>query len=230
MAHDSQSSGRLAIALATDRDREDIHRICHEIYSRELRQQGEDPHELLSDPLDALNACIVASRDGEITGFVGITPPGQRYSIEEHLSLADLPFPIDDGLYEVRWLAVVEPYRGRGIATLLMYAALRWVEDHGGRRIIAIGRSEVEGVYLKAGLQPLVRRVRAGAVTFELMTATVEALRLRADCRIQLLARLVRSADWRLDIPPYGRDPGPRPARAQPPGAVAGTRAASSAP
>ncbi|MCP3958611.1 MAG: GNAT family N-acetyltransferase [bacterium] len=204
MAHDVQSSGRLVIALATDRDHHTIYRLRHEIYARELGQHEENPDGVLSDPLDAFSTYIVASRDGEVVGFISVTPPGerkQRYSIEDHLSLTDLPFPADDGLYEFRLLTVVEPYRGRGIASLLMYAALRWVEGRGGRRVVAVGRPEVEGIYLKAGLQPLVRRVRAGVVTFELLTATVEALHLRADSQVRLLARLARSAEWRLDVP-----------------------------
>ncbi len=221
MTRDSQSSGRLVIALATDRDRESIYRLRPELYARELGQHEEDPAGALSDPLDAFNTYIVASRDGEIAGFISITPPGGRYSIEEHIPLADLPFPIDDGLYEVRLLTVAEPHRGRGIAPLLMYAALRWVEGQGGRRMVAIGRPEVEGIYLKAGLQPLVRRVRAGVVTFELLTATVEALHLRADRQVRLLAPLARSAEWRLDVLPFGDDPGPRSARPHPPGVVA---------
>ncbi len=210
MTQDQQSFGRLRIALATDRDREIIYRHRHDIYARELGQHEQNPAGRLRDPLDAFNTYIVAAMDGEIAGFISITPPARRhpgevqaahYSIEKYLSLDELPFPIDDGLYEVRLLTVVQPHRGRGIAPLLMYAALRWIEAHGGRRIVAIGRLEVEDIYLKAGLQPLVRRVRSGAVTFELMTATVEALRLRADRQGRMLARLARSAEWDLDIP-----------------------------
>ncbi len=213
MTHESQSCERLTIALATDRDRESIYRHRHEIYARELGQDEENPDGVLQDPIDGFNTYIVASCDGEIAGFVSVTPPrtrpaeGHRYSIEKYLSLADLPFPADDGLYEVRLLTVLQPHRGSVIAPLLMYAALRWIEAHGGRRIMAIGGLEVEGIYLRAGLQPLVRRIRSGAVTFELMTATVEALRFRAERQEGLLAKLVRSAEWVLDIPFFPPSP-----------------------
>ncbi len=223
MVHVAQSSGRLVISLATDRDRQIIYRLRHEIYARELGQQEENPDGVLTDPFDAFNTYVVASLDGEIAGFISVTPPGgptRRYSIEDHLPLADLPFPVDDGLYEYRWLTVVEPYRERGIASLMMYAALRWIEGRGGRRVVAVGRPEIEGIYLKAGLQPFVRRVRAGAVTLELLTATVEALRLRAD-RQAHLTRLIGSAEWRLDSPSLSGSPGPRPAQGRSPDAAA---------
>ncbi len=193
------AAGRLKIALATERDRETLYRLRHEVYARELAQHQETPEGMLQDPLDAFNIYITASVDGEIAGFISITPPGQQYFMEQYVSLSDLPFPIDDGLYEVRLLTVAEPYRGRAIAPMLMYAALRWIEAHGGRRIVAIGRQEVMGTYLKAGLQPVVRRIRSGAVTFELLTGTVEALRSRLDHQDRLLARFARSAEWDLE-------------------------------
>ena len=58
-----------------------------------------------------------------------------------------------------------------------MYAALRWVEAHGGPRIAAIGQREVLDVYRRLGLTPLGREVACGAVRFERMAATPEELR-----------------------------------------------------
>ncbi len=195
------SDGRLEIALATERDRQTIYRLRHQVYARELAQHEENPQGSLSDSLDAFNSFITASLDGEIAGFISVTPPGHHYSVEKYLPLADLPFAVDDGLFEVRLLTVVEPHRGRPIAPLLMYAALRFIESRGGRRIVAIGRKEVMSLYFSAGLEVLDRRIRSGAVTFELMTAEVDALRRDLDGRQRLLDRLACSADWRLGVP-----------------------------
>ncbi len=195
------SNGRLRIGLASEHDRPAIYRLRHQVYARELAQHEENPQGLLTDPLDAFNTYITATSNDEIAGFISVTPPGHQYSVEKYLPLSDLPFEVDDGLYEVRLLTVVEPHRGRPIAMLLMYAALRWIEAHGGRRIVAIGRKEVMSLYFNAGLQILDRRIRSGAVTFELMTAEVEAMRRDLDRRQRLVDRLAGSADWRLDVP-----------------------------
>ena len=94
----------------------------------------------LSDPLDEFNVYIVATQGGRIAGFVSITPPGYgRYSIDKYLSRDKLPFSCDEGLFEVRILTVAEAYRGTPAGALLMYAALRWIESHGGQRVVAIG-------------------------------------------------------------------------------------------
>ncbi len=192
---------RLKIALATESDRKAIYRLRHEVYAREIAQHEENSEGLLTDPLDAFNTYITAMSNGEIAGFISVTPPGHQYSVEKYLPLSELPFKVDDGLYEVRLLTVLEPYRGRPIAPLLMYAALRLIEAHGGRRIVAIGRKQVMSLYFSSGLQVLDRRIRSGAVTFELMTTEVQALRRNLDGRQRLLDRLARSADWRLDVP-----------------------------
>ncbi len=169
--------------------------------NRLLALHEENPDGLLQDPLDAFNLYIAAKLYGDIVGFISVTPPGRTYAVEKFIDRGDLPFPIDDGLYEIRLMTVVRAYRGRPIAPLLMVAALRWVEAQGGRRIVAIGHKEALSLYFRTGLVALERRIRKGVVTFELMTAEVEALRRDLDHRPRLLARLERGADWRLDVP-----------------------------
>ena len=39
---------------------------------------------------------------------------------------------------------------------LLMYAALRWIEERGGNRIVAIGRLEFLDLYLRLGFRDCV--------------------------------------------------------------------------
>ena len=87
-----------------------------------------------------------------------------------------MPVPFDDGLYELRILTVAQPYRGGLVAPALTYAALRWIEERGGRNIIAIGRVDLLDIYVKAGLSPSGKRARSGALTFELLTGVVSDL------------------------------------------------------
>lgn len=196
------STPRFRIARASASDREAIYRIRHEVYARELGQHATNDSGRLTDPVDAVNQYIVALIDGEVAGFVSLTPPGDHpYSIDKYFRREDLPFPVDAGLHEVRLLTVQGERRGRELALLLMYAAFRWVESRGGSRVAAIGRREVMGLYRRAGLEPCGRSVRSGLVDYELMQAPVAAFRERAEAHPELIDRLERKADWRLAFP-----------------------------
>jgi histidinol-phosphate/aromatic aminotransferase/cobyric acid decarboxylase-like protein len=199
------SGDRIRIGLATDHDRRTLYRLRHVVYAEELRQHRENPERRLSDALDAHNLYIVASVRDEIVGFISVTPPGHAYSIDKYLPRQELPFACDEGLYEVRLLTVLPAYRssvrGAELAGLLVYAALRLVESRGGRRVVAIGRLEVLKLYRKIGLQPLGRQFRAGAVTFELMSASLDELRGRLPYYAPLIQYVEPHVDWRLGIP-----------------------------
>lgn len=195
-------AGRLRIALASSGDLEAISRVRHRVYATELGQHAENGEGRLSDSLDGFNLTIVATIDGEVAGFVSLTPPGHgRYGIDKYLRRDQFPFPFDDRLYEVRLLTVVPARRGGPTAFLLMYAALRRVEAHGGARIVAIGRREVLGLYLEVGLERLGLPIRSGAVAFEAITATVDGLRCRLSRFAPLLERLEGGIDWQLGVP-----------------------------
>jgi histidinol-phosphate/aromatic aminotransferase/cobyric acid decarboxylase-like protein len=83
-----------------------------------------------------------------------------------------------------------------------MHAALRWVVAHGGRRIVALGRTEVLRLYLAAGLSTMGRSVRSGAVTFELMHGEVDDLVERSLREHgSTLRRLEQRLRWTLEMP-----------------------------
>ena len=198
----TDSSGRIKIAFASHLDRSAIYRIRHDVYASELSQHALNPARELSDPLDAFNLYITASVNKEIIGFISITPPcRQSYSIDKYVARDELPFPFDNGLYELRLLTVTKPNRGWGLVNLLMYAAFRWVETCCGTRVVAIGRREVLDLYLKVGLRPLGREIQSGAVKYELLSARVEEMREWLIRYIPLLNRLARHVDWRLEFP-----------------------------
>ncbi len=197
-----RETSRGTLGLATPRERETIARLRHEVYARELGQHAVNPAECLRDPLDEWNVLLVARIDGEIAGFISLTPPGKpAYSIDKYFKRDALPFAIDDQLFEVRLLTVVKPYRGRELATLLMYAALRWVEAHGGTRIVGIGRREVIELYTRVGLHPTGLSTQSGAVTYDLMIATVAELRAKATEMGELFERVAEHTDWQLPFP-----------------------------
>ena len=154
------------------------------------------------DPLDAFNVYLVAKVGGEFAGFISITPPtGSGYSIDKYFARESLPLTFDEQLYEIRLLTVLPAYRGGELATLLMYAAFRWIESHGGTRVAAIGREELLELYERCGLERTGMKARCGAVQFELLHATVATLRRRADELSELLGRIERGVDWQLHFP-----------------------------
>ncbi len=198
----SISGGRLRIAPATSEDRERIYRMRHETYARELGQHPANAEGRLQDALDAHNVYFVAIQNGEMAGFVSVTPPSApRYSVEKYFERATLPFPFDDRLYEIRLLTVVAPHRGTEVGFALMYAAFRWIEGHGGTRVVAIGRREVLSIYLKVGLESLGRTAQAGAVTYELLSQTVVGIRHYL-CRLdRMMSRVQAGTDWEVGVP-----------------------------
>src|SRR5262245_16186654 len=110
---------RLSVTVASAEDRVAIGRFRHDVFAAELAQHPRNTTGSLRDALDDFNTFLVARRGGEIAGFISITPPGHSYSVETRLARAELPFPCDDGLHEVRLLAVRERYRRGPLALLL---------------------------------------------------------------------------------------------------------------
>lgn len=193
---------RFELGLATAADRQAIYLLRHEIYAREIGQHAVNPQGLLTDTLDGANLYLVARCGDEIAGFISLTPPqGGRYSIDKYFARSELPFAADDGLFEVRLLTVRRSYRGTKLAALLMYGAFRWVEAHGGRRIVAIGRREVLSVYLKAGLEDCGKTVQSGAVHYHLLQATVRRLREGLDAGSWPVDAVKRDTRWTLPVP-----------------------------
>jgi histidinol-phosphate/aromatic aminotransferase/cobyric acid decarboxylase-like protein len=191
------------VAAAGVGDRAQIFRLRHDVYARELRQHAQNPAQLLRDELDERNVNIVARRGSELAGFVSITPPGGRYSLDKYLDRSTLPFPCDDGTFEIRLLTVASGHRARaaGIAPLLAYAAMRWVEAHGGTRVIAIGRQEILPFYIKMGLVTTDTTVTSGAVSYRLMHADIDRLRRHAESYHTLTTSLLRDVEWKLNFP-----------------------------
>jgi histidinol-phosphate/aromatic aminotransferase/cobyric acid decarboxylase-like protein len=193
---------RIAVRVATDADRRAIYGMRHDVYARELGQHHENADGRLRDGLDESNTYIVATVDDTIAGFISITSPRDGvYSLDKYLRRDEIPFALDAWTYEIRILTVLRAHRGSLVAPLLMYASLRWVEAHRGRRVIAIGRREVCGLYIKAGLVPFGPEFRSGAVAFLPMSAMTSSIRDRMTAFKAVLARMEQAADWRLLVP-----------------------------
>ena len=191
------------IAHANADDREQIHRMRHRVYATELGQHAENGEGRLEDALDAVNDYLVARRDGRVVGFISITPPNAHgYSVDKYLHPAELPVPRDAGLYELRLLTVDPAHRRTQVATLLMYAGFRWVSSLGASHVIVLGRTgSTVDLYGKLAFRGAGRCFPSGAVEYELMTASIEAIRARVAESSGLTTRLRENCRWALDIP-----------------------------
>lgn len=195
-------SDKLVVAEAGEGRRAEIFRFRHEVYASELGQHAENELGELRDGLDGKNVYLVVERGGELAGFVSVTPPSAgMYSVDKYFRRGELPFAVDGWTWEIRLLTVRREDRGSEVALLLMLAAFRWVESRGGRRVMAIGRKEVAGMYEKAGMRKCGMEVAAGEVRYELMTAEVGEIRGVVDGMELVVRRLEGGCDWRLDVP-----------------------------
>ncbi|WP_416982307.1 aminotransferase class I/II-fold pyridoxal phosphate-dependent enzyme [Streptomyces sp. T028] len=192
----------LQLRSATEEDLDWIHELRHRVYAQELCQHAPDPAGRLRDGLDGDNVYLVAARGAARIGFVSLTPPwAGRYGLDKYLTRAELPL-LDDDPFEVRILTVEPRWRATAAAPLLMWAALRWTAARGGRRVVAMGRTELLDLYRAVGLRPVGRTIHSGAVTFEVLTGGVtELTRLVTDRYGRALDRLRATVDWRLDMP-----------------------------
>ncbi|POX52791.1 histidinol-phosphate aminotransferase family protein [Streptomyces sp. Ru72] len=193
----------LQLRVATPEDLEWIHELRHRVYAQELGQHEPDPAGRLRDGLDGDNVYLVAARGAARIGFVSLTPPWLgRYALDKYLTRDELPLLTESDLFEVRILTVERRWRATAAAPLLMYAALRWIAARGGRRVVAMGRTELLTMYLAAGLSPVGRTVHSGALTFEVLTGHVtELTKVTAGRYRTLLERLRSTVDWQLDMP-----------------------------
>lgn len=187
--------------MADDRDRETIYRMRHEVYAAELGQHSPNAAGLLTDALDAFNHYIVIADGERIVGFVSITPPGgPSYSIDKYFKRTELPFAVDDRLYEIRLLTVPQSSRSRLLASALMYAAFRWIEARGGTHIAAIGRKEIRSIHLRVGLKPTGQDVQSGAVTYGLLHGTMAEIHAALPGVRPILDRVHAEMLWQIGV------------------------------
>ena len=195
------STRPLHVGVASASDRLEIYRLRHQVYAAELRQHAVNARGTLRDDLDEENIYLAVRDQNEVVGFVSLTPPDSPFqSVDKYFTAEQLAPYRDERTWEVRLLTVAPSRRFGTVAALLLWAALRWVESHGGQRIIAIGRVGLLEFYEKAGLLRRRLRARSGAVEYELLTASTDRLRRAASTHDATLERLSRQSQWRLPM------------------------------
>lgn len=192
---------RYQISISTKEQDDELAIHRHDIYAVELRQHETNRLERLGDSLDAYNINIVVCARGELAGFISLTPPNkQTFSIDKYFKRSDLPFTIDESVWETRLLTVFKKHRGSVIAGLLMYGALRWVESHGGKQIVIIGHRGISKMYKRLGFQSSGFSTQSGALTYDLLLGTVSQLRSKSKEQEKTLNKIFDQTDWQLPV------------------------------
>ncbi|MBD0350412.1 MAG: aminotransferase class I/II-fold pyridoxal phosphate-dependent enzyme [Flavisolibacter sp.] len=75
---------------------------------------------------------------------------------------------------------------------------MRWVQAHGGKWIVSIGRTDLLEMYRKAGLKPLGKQTKAGAITYALCVAFLPDLKKIVQKKIQVFKALKEKTNWKL--------------------------------
>lgn len=163
-------SPRFDTRLATASDREQIYRIRHAVYADELGQHAGNAEASLQDSLDAENEYIVVMEHATVVAFVAVTPPtASAFSIDKYFPRPDLPVRFHATLYELRLLTVRSGYRHSTALRTLIRATFDYLRTRGATEAIAIGRSELLGMYERLGFERLGLTTRSGRVVYELM-------------------------------------------------------------
>lgn len=189
----------ITLTVASEKDRQTIYKIRHAIYANELHQHSTNATNELSDDLDVSNHYVVAKIDNEVGGFISITSPAStKFSVDKYFQRSSIPYQFDHFLFEIRLLTVVQKNRNSPIAFSLMYAAFRWVQSHGGRNIVAICRTDLIDMYMKAGLTPTGSKASSGEVTYELSLASIDELQRKVLNNRGVYTALQKRVNWRL--------------------------------
>src|SRR5262245_2128215 len=107
---------RITVALANERDREEIYRHRHAVYALELGQHAPRDDGRLRDAIDDENEYIVARVGGGLAGFISVTPPDAgRYSLEKYLPREQWPIADLSRAFEIRLLTVLARRRRRAV-------------------------------------------------------------------------------------------------------------------
>ncbi len=191
------------LRLEREEDRPDIYRLRHEVFAREMQQYPVVAAGALFDEIDQYNHYLVVEREDRVIGFVSVTPPGHRYSFEKRFPRPDLPFSVDEGLFETRLIAIDREQRLPGLAHALFYGVYRWVTVRGGSRLVTTAHDRILDLYRSIGLEKHDLQTTVGQVQYHLMSAPMTELRKRIRPMVPVLRRTLDTMglEWQLTEP-----------------------------
>jgi histidinol-phosphate/aromatic aminotransferase/cobyric acid decarboxylase-like protein/ribosomal protein S18 acetylase RimI-like enzyme len=145
-------------------------RLQTRVWTRELAQYRVPKPETGPTCVAVYGKCVV--------GYIGIVAPHVVSSIDQRSRFTRAP---DE--YEIRALTVDTKFRRRGIASGLMFAAMRYVEADGGTRIIIQARRELLGMYRAFGFAVDPSTFQVGNVAYHIARADIVDIRAHIGTR-----------------------------------------------
>jgi len=178
----------------------------HAVYARELGQLPENTEGCYRDALDERNQYLVLERSGERVGFISLTSPDARpFSVHKYFSKDQLAFLEQGRWFEVRILTLNRCDRRGPGAALLMYAAYRWAQAHGGTHLVILGRDALEDLYRTVGFRGMGVQTKAGSVRYVLMQSAIQVVSTYVEKRRAVFRKLEGLVKW--DLPFAFRSP-----------------------
>jgi histidinol-phosphate/aromatic aminotransferase/cobyric acid decarboxylase-like protein len=193
----------ILIRLSSDDDRARVATMRHEVYASELGQYPTNDEGTIVDAGPQEWVEILAEMDGELAGFVRVTPPtAHSYSLDRYAERADWGELDFSQTFEVRTLTVAERYRNTFVTLALLYAAYQWTSAHGATDLVVMARVGVTRIYERFGFRSIGMTVRVGSVDYVLMTVVLARILDVVDPHVvRLVQETQRRIDWRLEVP-----------------------------
>jgi histidinol-phosphate/aromatic aminotransferase/cobyric acid decarboxylase-like protein len=185
----------IVVTEASASDADAIAALRHHVYAEELGQYDRNAQERLRDEHPCATV-LCAKRDGQLVGYVMLTPPGAPLRIEHYVRREALPVAIGPHTAEARQLTVCPDARDSSVATRLLLACVSWLERQGASDVLTLGHDRIVPMYLRYGARRMGVRVRAGAIEYEILHTKIGSLR-EAVGGLGHLDQLLRREDGR---------------------------------
>ncbi|MFO7562192.1 MAG: GNAT family N-acetyltransferase [Enhygromyxa sp.] len=155
----------------------EVRRLNHLVYAEELGQDAvQQCGHSLADPRLEQGVCFIARAEGRAIGMLAMTLPAQRFSIEDAIGELPLTPAQRTRTVELRRLAVLREWRGRGAYPLLVDASVAHCLDSGNDLGVISALVEHIGLYERLGYRSFGDRFRKGEAEYQPMLLSVDEL------------------------------------------------------
>lgn len=200
--NDNMVANPYLVKLATPSDLPSIFRLRHQVYADELGQHATNSDGYLRDAIDEHNLYLTVKKGNRLVGFISITPTGApKFAIEKYLDRNEYSQFDWQSICELRLLTVCPTERRGPVASILIYSAARWLQEHGATLCIGMGRREIMKLYQRLGFSDLGTEIKSGQVEYRLMRLDRKDMDNSIERHTKWRRIMKSRIDWNLDFP-----------------------------
>lgn len=163
---------KIEVSIAESSDMEYIWKLNHEIYCEELKQHATSGSRRRVDSKHKDGVFFVARVDQKIVGMISLTPKGHQFSTLKRVP----PGLIIDcdvrEMAEIRLLAIMANYRGRGVYDHLIFAVMKYCSTHRIDSVVISAIGKQERLYSMMGFINICKPVSEGSCSIQPMILT----------------------------------------------------------